>query len=233
MDSCGLRTDVTIKSSGGGCRTTSLFRSDVGGTLDLDQLERDAELDGILGAAHLLRHAAPDVITLGDCPGSFVGGKTADLKQSRAIEEATGIHTISMSSALVKAVSALKVDRVAVLSPYAPQVTERFLAYLSEHGLAADHNLSMSRVGEAEIHAMSADDWASEAKQADISTAQALVVAGGGVSLSSMVKQLETDLRKPVITGPGALMWAALDCLRVTHHPDNRGVLYGRKPRLD
>lgn len=208
-------------------------RYEVGGTLDLEQLERDAELDGILAAAHLLRHAAPDVITLGDCAGSFVGGKVADLKQSRAVEEATGVHTISMSSALVAAVSALKARRVAVLSPYAPKVTERFLGYLSEHGITADHNRSMSRVSETEIHAMSVEDWICEAQQADCSTAQALVVAGGGVSLSSIITQLEIDLRKPVITGPGALMWAALARLQVHHYADNRGALYGAERQHD
>lgn len=202
-------------------------RYDVGGTLDLEQLERDAAPDGILAAANLLRHAAPDVITLGDCAGSFVGGKSADLEQSRAIEEATGVRTISMSTSLVAAVSALKADRVAVLSPYAPQVTERFLNYLSEHGVASDHDLSMSQGREAEIHAMSADDWIREARRADCSTAKALVVIGGGVSLSSIVGRLETELRKPVITGPGALMWAALSHLHVHHRLGDRGALYG------
>ena len=207
-------------------------RYDVGGTLDLEQLERDAELDGILAAASLLRHAAPDIITLGDCAGSFVGGKAADLEQSRAVEEASGVPAISMSTALVAAVSALKADRVAVLSPYAPEVTERFCAYLSDNGIASEHNRSMSQVSEAEISALSADDWLCEAQQADCSTAQALIVAGGGVSLSPIVDRLETDLRKPVLTGPGALMWAALAHLQVHHRPSDRGVLYGAEFRM-
>ena len=206
-------------------------RYDVGGTLDLEQLERDAALDGILAAANLLRHAAPDIITLGDCAGSFIGGKATDLEQTRAVEEASGVHAISMSTALVAALSALKADRVAVLSPYVPKVTERFCAYLSEHGVVAEHSRSMSQVRELEIHAMSVDDWVGEAQQADGSTAQALVIAGGGVSLSSIVHRLETELRKPVITGPGALMWAALAHLQVHHRPSDRGALYGAEFR--
>lgn len=209
--------------------TLLIARYDVGGTLDLEQLQRDADQDRIVGAGKLLRHVAPDVITLGDCAGSFVGGKTVNLEQSRAVEEATGIHTISMSTALVAAIAHLRTDRVAVLSPYAPEVTQRLHGFLGEHEITVEQGRSIDRASEVEIDAMTADDWRREAQQADCGRAEALVVAGGGVSLSTIITQLEADLSKPVISGPGALMWAALDNLQVAYCIDGRGSLFGEK----
>ena len=203
-----------------------IARYDVGGSLDLEQLERDAELDAILGAAELLRHVQPDVIAMGDCAGSFINGKIGNVRQERAVKQATGISAITMSSAMVEALAALGINQAAVLSPYTPDVTDRFRSFLTEHGIVVKASGSIDRASELEIDVMSSADWKRHARQVDVTAAQALAVAGGGVSLSSIVDQLENDLGKPVITGPGALMWAALRRLGISGTRDDRGALF-------
>ena len=203
-----------------------IARYDVGGTLDLEQLERDAELDAILGAADLLRHVKPDVIAMGDCAGSFINGKNGNLRLEHAVKQATGMSAVTMSSAMVEALGALGIGRVAVLSPYAPDVTDRFRSFLAEHGIVVEASGSIDRASELEIDAMNSADWKRHARRVDVTAAQALAVAGGGVSLSSIVDQLESDLGKPVITGPGALMWAALGRLGISGTHDDRGALF-------
>jgi len=203
-----------------------IARYDVGGTLDLEQLERDAHIDAIIGATHLLRHARPGVIAMGDCAGSFINGKGGNERQTRAVEQATGTPAVTMSTALVEALRHLSADRVAVLSPYAPDVTDRFRSFLSEHDIVAGACRSIDRASEREIDAMGSADWQDEARRADVEAATALAVAGGGVSLSAIVNDLERDLAKPVVTGPGALMWAALGRLGRSGRREDRGALF-------
>ena len=73
---------------------------------------------------------------------------------------------------------------------------------------------------------MSSADWQDEARRADVEAAAALAIAGGGVSLSAIVNDLERDLAKPVIAGPGALMWAALKRLGRSGGREDRGALF-------
>lgn len=206
-----------------------IARYDVGGTLDLEQLEADAEVGGILGAAHLLRHAEPQVLTLGDCAGSFVGGRAGNEEQSWAVTDATGVHAITMSTAFVSALEHLRNCRIAVLSPYAPDVTGRFCTFLSEHGIEIVSNRSIDRASERDIDVMTARDWMREAQQATDAEAEALIVAGGGVSLYETMAELEQELGRPVITGPGALMWTALRHIGIDTALAGAGTLYETK----
>ena len=207
-----------------------IARYDVGGTLDLDQLHRDADREAIVGAARLLRHAKPNVLTLGDCAGSFVGGKAAGLELAKAVETESGVHAITMSSAIAAASHRLRAKLVAVLSPYPPDVTDRFHKFLGEHDIHVEASHSLHENSEAAIDAMKPPEWRKEVQRTDCTSAQALVVAGGGVSLSGVVSELEAELGKPVITGPGALMWAALEQLRAVHDARNLGALFRAVP---
>ena len=202
-----------------------IARYDVGGTLDLEQLRQDAGLDAIISAASLLRHADPGVIAMGDCAGSFINGRQGSEHQAHAVEQATGTPAITMSAALIDALGHMNVDRVAVLSPYAPDVTDRFQSFLGEHDIVVEASRSIARASEREVEAMTTADWQEEARQADSAAAQALAVAGGGVSLSGIMNDLERDLGKPVVTGPGALMWAALRRLGRSGTREDRGAL--------
>lgn len=203
-----------------------IARYDVGGTLDLEQLARDGDIEAITGAARLLRHAAPDVITMGDCAGSFIGGSKVNLEQSQAVESVSGSVTITMSTALVEALSRLGANRISVLSPYAHDVTERLHAFFAEHDISVESSRSMGRDNERDIAAMAPEEWMEEVHLANSDAAQALVVAGGGVSLSGIITDLEGSIGKPVIAGPGALMWAALDHLKIAHLSDDCGTLF-------
>ncbi len=192
-----------------------IARYAVGGTLDLGQLRRDGDLDTLLDAVRLLRKAEPDLICLGDCAGGFVAGAAAERFRTESLEITAGVPVVAMSTALAKALMHVGAKRVALLSPYRDEVTECLHEFLKDHGIEVLCSHSLAFDDEFSIDGMKSRDWLDAARSADSDGAQALAVAGGGVSLSPLISHLEATLGKPVIFGPGALMWAALARLGV------------------
>ena len=201
-------------------------RYPVGGTLDLEQLERDGDLEVLTRAACLLQQARPDVIGLGDCAAGFVGGATAELAKTQAIEDATGIPVVSMSISLAKALLHLGARQVAVVSPYSADVSERLNLFLSGYGLDVVQSHVLSCDDETSIDAMTAADWLRFSRRADSASAQAVLVAGGGASLFPVVEEMEALLDKPVVCGPGALIWEALARIGAADSRTGRGTLF-------
>ncbi len=206
-----------------------IARYDVGGTLDLGQLQSDAEAEILKSAAGLLRHVQPDAVGLGDCAGSFIGGKGIDLDQAKAVSDVLGCPALTMSTALIVAANSLAMKNVAVLSPYSADVTDKLVEFLDQHGIGTASRLALDLGDEQTIDAMSATDWITHASNLT-PRGDGLIVAGGGISLSNCIPQLETVLHSPVICGPGALMWALLQRLGVTAVIPNRGRLFANSP---
>lgn len=208
-------------------------RYTVGGTLDLEQLERDGDMEVLTKAACMLQQAGPDVIGLGDCAAGFVEGAAAELAKTRAIEDATGIPVVSMSISLAKALLHLGAEQVAVVSPYGADVSEKLDFFLSGYGLDVVVCHALSCDDESSINAMTGADWLRAARHADRTSAQAVLVAGGGVSLFPIVEEMEALLDKPVVCGPGALIWAALAHIGVAGSRTGCGTLFRERATID
>ncbi|MDE0531375.1 MAG: hypothetical protein OXI01_08000 [Albidovulum sp.] len=204
-----------------------IARYDVEGGLKVSHLEKDGEPARIAAAARILRHARPDVFALGDCAAGFIGGAELEKAQIRAVSSIShGKPVVSMTASIARALECVEARIVAVLSPYDSEVTERFEKYLCDFGILVGASRCLSARSEIEIENVSVEWWMNEAKAVDADLADALVVPGGGVSLSNSISGLERHLDKPVICGPGALMWAALSGLSINHASENRGNLF-------
>ncbi len=208
-------------------------RYPVGGKLDLEQLERDGDTGVVSGAARLLQQAGPDVIGLGDCAAGLACGAKAELAKMQAIEDATGIPVVSMSISMAQALRHLGAGRVAIVSPYDADVSGMLAPFLSGYGLEVVQCHSLSCNDETSIDAMSSADWLRFAGLADRASAQAVLVAGGGVSLFPVLEEMEALLGKPVVCGPGALIWAALAQIGVTIPGAGCGTLFRRHATMD
>ena len=201
-----------------------IVRYDVDGRLGVEQIESDGDINRIAAAARLLRHVNPDLIALGDCAAGFIGGKDFECAQMDAASSScNGIPVISMSSSIVDALKFAGARRVAILSPYSSGVTERFESYLRDSGFSLSSGKCISAGSESLIERISSERWIEEA---DAAEADALVVPGGGVSLSTLIARLEKRIGKPVVCGPGALMWKALRTLGREPSSDRLGFLF-------
>ncbi len=140
--------------------------------------------------------------------GSFIAGALGEKEIRQAMLAGGAQHALTTSGAFVEALAHLGLSRVAVATPYVPELShylDRFLAeYEVEvvgHGaLGLDH----------EIWAVPETHTADLIREVDRPQAQAILVSCTNLPTYDLIAPLEQELGKPVITANQATIWAAL-----------------------
>jgi arylmalonate decarboxylase len=137
-------------------------------------------------------------------------------------ERAGGVPVIATAGAVLAALRALGVKRVAVATPYVDFVNEAERAFLEEHGFGVTSLLGL-RLGETQaerrfIGRVPPQQVYRLARQADRPDAEAIFISCTNLATLDVIAQLEADCGKPVISSNQACFWA---CLRVMGIPDS------------
>jgi len=160
-------------------------------------------------AAALLATAEVDIIVYGCTTGSLVGGVEWEEGLVQRIEEETGVPAVSTSRAVVHALRALDVKRVAVATPYTDVLNRLERAFLESHGfevtamrgLGLVRNLEIGRTDEATVEGL---------VKTVAGGADAVFISCTNLPAIRLIEPLEADLRRPVVTSNQASLWAAL-----------------------
>jgi len=166
-------------------------------------------MPGILGAATLLSHAAPQVLVWNGSKGAGIGLQH-DRDLVDAVQAATGITTTTSILALMALLQARGISRIGVVTPYADAGQRKTLACLVAEGLdvAADacsglhDNLSYASVPAPEICAM--------ARSVAASRPQAIVCLCTNFPAAVVAAPLEAELGIPVYDSTALGVWHAL-----------------------
>jgi 4-aminobutyrate aminotransferase len=207
------------------------------GTLPDQPLNRatfaaSADTGPMVAAARILAEAHPQVIVTGDHAGSFILGHGHDLRQIDAIVAASGARAGSTpSTAIIAALRHLGLSRVAITSPYDPEVTAAGRAFLESHGITVTGEARRSFDNETGIAGQAEAFWAEAAIAANTPDAEAVVLMGGGLRTGGSVARLEAQLGKPVIAAPAALVWHACSLLGIDAPRPRLGRLFGAPAR--
>ncbi|MFX0067218.1 MAG: hypothetical protein ACFFC7_34235 [Candidatus Hermodarchaeota archaeon] len=142
--------------------------------------------------------------------GSFGLGVDWNKKLISTMEEKSGMPVTTSSEATVQALKALNIEKVAVLNPYMPSVSEKLEEFLSERGftvvdIRTSFSGSMERLGlelPQKIY-----KWV---KQLNISNADGVLISCTSYRALETVDILESEILKPVVTSIQATMWYAL-----------------------
>ena len=102
---------------------------------------KDVTRESLLGmeadtrrSARQIAQTRVGVIAFGCTSGSFVGGPGYDARLMRMIEEETGVPTTTTTTAVVRALRAFGVERIALATPYIDEVTRLEVDYLQSQG---------------------------------------------------------------------------------------------------
>jgi len=160
-------------------------------------------------AAGLLATAEVDVIVYGCTTGSLVGGVEWEENLVQRIEDGTGVPTLSTSGAVVDAINALNVKRVAVATPYTDDLNRLEVAFLKSHGIEVTDirglglvmNVDIGRIDGAVVR---------ELVRAVADGADGVFISCTNLPTVDLIAPLEAELRQPVVTSNQASLWAAL-----------------------
>jgi len=197
------------------------------GATTLDAIIRDY----VASAAHAAEAVAkvePDLIVFGLTAGSFVPASGGNAGIESAIRARTGIPALAAGTCVVEALRAVSVRRLAAVTPYTHDVSERGRRYLEAHGfqVALLHTIAAMAEGVQGIYRLHPERIYREVKMAlHGHQVDGIFLSGTGVHSLDIIPVLEADLGLPVVSSNTAVLWSVLRRLGVTPLPGGGRLL--------
>jgi maleate isomerase len=176
-------------------------------------IARMMESDGVSACAGLLADAPLHCITFAGTGGTFLKGVGWDHKIiERMKQETHGIPCSTTASAVVRALKALSIKRVSVVTPYLPQITELGRKFLIDSGFDVVSVASLGLADDRAIGDVPLERVYEFAKSNSRAHADALFISCTNFRSVGAIEALEQELGRPVISSTQATFW---DCLKL------------------
>ncbi len=172
-----------------------------------------------------LLSVGPHAIAYTCTAGSFLGGREDDRETCSHLSSQAGVPVITTSTAVLGALEALGVQRVALVTPYVSEVNEREKAYLEESGFEVTAIRGMGIVGNVPKGRLSRTQAYQEAIQVDVSNADAIFISCTNWRTVDLIPDLEANMSRPVVSSNQATFWALLRASGVHESVPNYGLL--------
>ena len=161
-------------------------------------------------AVATLAHARVGVMVYGCTSGSFFEGVGHDEAIIRRIEELSGVQGVTTTTACLEAMQALGIRRLAVATPYPPEVNDRLKAFFEGSGFEIT-GLETFNQPSVHDHADNSPEAIYQlARKAHTGEGEGIFIACTQMRALDVAAQLEEDLGVPVVTANQAAFWAAL-----------------------
>ncbi len=164
-------------------------------------------------AARELATARPGAILMAGTAGAFNGGPGFDRRLIERIRNAAGIPATTTMTAVLAALDALGIRRVAVATPYIRAVDDDLAAVLRAagrevvaiRGMGILKSIDMGDIEPAATHAFVRDLLAGVGARAD-----GCLISCGNLRALEAIGPLEAEFGLPVVTSNQAGLWQAL-----------------------
>ncbi|MCH8205607.1 MAG: hypothetical protein IH956_01220, partial [Chloroflexi bacterium] len=178
-------------------------------------------------AARRLMRYSPDCFAYYCTTVSFVRGFGSDEEINQRITRATGLPATTTSTAMVKALKSLGVRRLALASPYMPDVEAAFIDFLTAHGFEIVSSVALNLPEDHSI--VPPERIRRAAEEADRPEAEAVFVGCTGQRIGAILDDIESRLGKPVLSANQVTGWHALQLIGREPVAEGRGSLFARQ----
>ncbi|MGH3629200.1 MAG: maleate cis-trans isomerase family protein [Sciscionella sp.] len=180
----------------------------------LERLSRYADLDAIKTACRALATPKPAVVAYMCTSCTFIHGLAGDRAVSTAISQCGNQRALTTSGAMLAALQALRVSRVAIATPYDAVVTKRLEAFLTEGGITTTASAYLDVPGE--IWRVPSKSTRALVRSLRTDDTEAVFISCTNLPTYDVIPHLENELGIPVLSANLVTMWAALQALRHT-----------------
>ena len=151
-----------------------------------------------------------DVIIFPATAPSSRNGPGYDQELIKRICAASGKPATTASTALLEALQALSVKRIALGAPWSASVNQTVAAFLEANGVKLVAQEALGLVRNLEIGLLDPQTAFDIGSRVNKPEADAILLACGNWSTFDIIDQLERDLGKPVLTTNQVTLWHAL-----------------------
>jgi maleate isomerase len=163
-------------------------------------------------AAKELASARANVILMAGTAGAFNGGSGFDVELARRIGEASGVPATTTMTAVLDALRSLEVGRVAVATSYIRDVDTALASVLEQEGIRVPTIEGMGLLRSIDMGDVEPQRTYEFARRvfSQAGDVDGYFISCGNLRTLEVIRQLEADFGKPVITSNQAGMWKVL-----------------------
>jgi len=163
----------------------------------------------------LLGHARVEVIALVQTSASLFADDY-DAVTLKRMTEASGVPSLTSAQGIGRALHALGTLRIAMATPYSPEVIARAKHYYeSKYGVSVVAAESLGATDSYTIGKMDAGLAQAAFRRIDRPDVDALVLPGGNFPTKDWIEPWERQFAKPVLTTNQAALWAVLRAMAI------------------
>lgn len=155
-----------------------------------------------------LAQAGVSVIAFACTSAGFFKGAESDRDVAKAIARGADLPGVPTATAVIEALTALGVRKVAVATPYVKWVFEREREFLEAAGFVVTAITGLERTGGADISGIPQETVRSLIDSVNSADADAVFVSCTDLPAVHLITELEDRLGKPVVTSNQATFWA-------------------------
>jgi maleate isomerase len=165
-------------------------------------------------AARELATARPNVILMAGTAGAFNGGLNFDVELSRRIKEASGVVGTTTMTAVLAALNALNIRKLAIATSYIASVDKALADVLTDSGVDVRDIKGMGILRSIDMGDVEPDETLRFARNIfkEHPDADGYFISCGNLRTLECIAELEAEFGKPVITSNQVGLWHAL-CL--------------------
>ena len=172
----------------------------------------------VVRAAEELATAEVSIVVYGCTSGSLLEGPEWEERLRREIGERAGVEAITTAQAVVEALRALGIRRVAVATPYVDEVNSREKTFLEKLGFTVVRIRGLGMVRNTDIGRQ--PPWVAYRLAKEVAKEVGPSVDGVFISCTNfrtieVIELLEAELQLPVVSSNTASMWLALRSLGI------------------
>ena len=185
-----------------------------------------AMADNVEGAASLLADAGVDLI-LFHCTAVTTFRPGYDDELIERITKATGVKASATSKAVLLALEALGINKVALRTPYIQATNDREVDFLEKMGVGVTSEWGKGITGSG-MYEVTPDEWYDLIMERRDDTADGYFLSCTAIRTASILAKLEHDLGRPVISSNQSAIWHCLCLLGIEDKLEDYGTLLAR-----
>ena len=165
-----------------------------------------------------------DCVVYGCTSGTIATGHDVIKKKVRAAKPKAELTT--PSTAAIKALKKLKVNKLAIFTPYSEKLNKEVVEYFKKEKFEVVSNSYLDIAADYDIGKVDQDFLFETLSKMEITDADVLFISCTALPVLDIIEKLEKKLNKPVLSSNQALIWDALEKIGKNNNIRGFGKLF-------